>query len=395
MLINKYRTKEIMRKHGLDALVATTPENVAYLTGFWILTFLRHRPRQTYAVISMGESKPDMIVSKGLVDHPLLSNTWIREFHLYGNFYFTFENVDGLDHESKKVIETISGLPAHNSALDALVRCLGTRGLSSATIGVDQGSDVFFLPEALKCRLPGLEIKPAYDIFREIRIIKTPAEIERIRRAVEVNESALTEAIATIDPGVKEKEVAQAFIETVVRNEGLPTLVCIGSGPRSAFPNVEPGERRIEPGDVIRFDVGCLVEAYHADLARTAVLGKPNKTIKQYHDALAAGQGKIMDCMKPGVTTGRLFEIGVEAVRKTGIPHYQRQHCGHGNGIEGYDLPLISPNNRTRLEPGMVLCVETPYYELGVAGLQIEDIVLITDHGHERISKMERKLFSV
>ena len=72
-----------------------------------------------------------------------------------------------------------------------------------------------------------------------------------------------------------------------------------------------------------------------------------------------------------------------------------RHHCGHGNCIEGYDLPTISPNDHTILEPGIVLCVETPYYEIGMGGLQIEDVVVITDHGFEFITNMERKLFVI
>ena len=395
MLINRDRAKDIMEKHGLDALVATTPENVTYLTGLWVLSYLRHRPRQVYAVISKDEMEPDMIVPKGLIDHPLQGGTWVRQYHFFGQFYYSSEGSGKLDDESKRLLDTVTSLPCHDSAVSALVHCLKVRGLSSANIGVDQGSDVIFLADLLKSYLPDLETKPAYEIFREIRLIKTVEEIARIRRAVGVNETALGEAIQSIGRGVSEKQVSQTFMEAIVRQGGLPTLGFIGSGPRSAFSNVEPSDRRIEPGDVIRFDVGCMVNAYHSDLARTAVLGKPNKKVKKYHDALMAGQGKILETLKPGVTLGRLFDIGMEEVRKKGIPHYQRHHCGHGNGIEGYDPPLISANNPIQMEPGMVLCVETPYYEIGFAGLQIEDVVVITDYGYEQISQIERKLFVI
>ena len=75
MLLNRIRADQVMEKNGLDLLVATTPENVAYLTGFWILTSIRHRARQVYAVLKKGEPKADLIVGRGLIDHPLQGGT--------------------------------------------------------------------------------------------------------------------------------------------------------------------------------------------------------------------------------------------------------------------------------------------------------------------------------
>lgn len=384
-----------MAKHGIDALVATTPENVAYLTGFWTLTSIRHRARQNYAVIPTIEMTPDMIISKGLVDHPLQGHCWVRQFYLYGDFYFAPANRDGLDEESRNLFQTLESLPNHKNALEALIHCLKDHGLSKGWIGVDQGSDTLFLGNALERHLPGLKTKPAYDLFREIRIIKTPEEVQRIQGATEVAEKALSEAIKAIKEGFSEKELALVFKEAVVREGGFPTIECIGGGPRGAFPSVEPSDKKIRKGDSVRFDVGCVWQAYHADIARTAVLGPPNAKQQKYHDALVAGQEKILDALKPGLVIADLFEMGMKEAREKGIPHYQRHHLGHGNGIEGYDLPLISLDNKSELESGMVICVETPYYEPGFGGLQIEDIVEITPNGYQRLTTLERKLFIV
>lgn len=385
--------EQVMEKYGIDALVATTPENVAYLTGFWTLTSLRHRARQNYAVFCKKEMTADMIISKGLVDHPLQENSWVGQFYLYGEFYFAPVSRNGLDDESRNLFQTMDRLPQHKSALEALIHCLKDHGLSKGWIGVDQGSDTLFLGDALERHLPGLKTKPAYDLFREIRILKTPEEVQRIQGATEVAEKALSEAIKEIKEGVSEKELALVFKEVVVRQGGIPTIECIGGGPRGAFPSVEPSDRGIRKGDLVRFDVGCLWHAYHADIARTAVLGLPNPKQAKCHDALVAGQGRILAALKPGVVIADLFKMGMKETRGKGIPDYQRHHLGHGNGIEGYDLPLISPDNERELEPGMVFCVETPYYEPGFGGLQIEDIVEITSSGYQRLTKLERKLF--
>jgi len=395
MMLNKSRAIQIMKKEGVDALVATTPENVAYLTGFWVLTTLRHRVRQVYAVISADETQADMIISVGLIDHPLQEKARVRQYFPYGEFYFAKERENMLDEESRRIIDVLSESSVCKTALDALTECLEGRNLAKGSIGVDQGADAVFLPEVIKDRFPGSRIKPAYQIFRDIRMVKTDAEISRIRAAVKITEKALTRAIHAIGDGVSERELAMVFKETIVRQEGIPSLVFIGAGPRGAFPNAEPSHFKIRKGDAVRFDVGCILDAYHSDIARTAVLGHPDPKLQTYHDALMAGQGSILEALKPGVKIADLFELGMSETKKNGLPHYQRHHCGHGSGIEGYDLPLITPNNETLLEPGMVLCVETPYYEPGFAGLQIEDVAVITPDGYERVTEMDRKLFVV
>lgn len=395
MLINKERAGRIMAENGLDALVATTPENVAYLTGFWILTHLRHRVRQVFAVVTADDLQADLVISRGLADAAIAADTWVKTYRLYGNFYFSTASLDNGDAEAKRLMALLDSSPSYPAAVDALAGCLAERGVARGRIGVDQGSDTIGLGRVLEGRLPGLSTAPAYDLFRQIRIVKTAGEIDRIRNAVSVNESALTEAIAAIGEGVGENAVAATFFNGVARRGGLPTLVCVGSGPRGALPNVTAGDRIIHRGDAVRFDVGCIASAYHADMARTAVLGKPSSKIQIYHDALVAGEQGILSTIRPGAVAGDLFHLGVDIVRANGIPHYERNHCGHGNGIEGYDLPHIAPADRTVLEPGMVLCIETPYYEPGFAGLQIEDVVAVTETGCERISSIEQKLFIV
>ncbi|MDR2056414.1 MAG: Xaa-Pro peptidase family protein [Desulfovibrio sp.] len=395
MLINDERAIAVMENSGLDALVATTPENVAYLTGFWVLTSLRHRVRQVFAVITRDDLKADLIIPRGLADAAVLGQTWVSRFHVYGNFFYCMDSIGKADKETRSLIDVLDASPSYSDAVEALAGCLAERGLSSAKIGIDQGNDVVGLCEPLKKKLPRLSHMPAYDLFRQIRIVKTEAEIVRIRRAVSVTEEALMDAIGVITDGVKESEVALAYNTGVARRGGLQSLDCIGSGPRGAYPGVRAKDRVIRTGDVVRFDVGCIVDCYHADLARTAVLGQPDAKTRLYHNAIATGERAIIEAMRPGVAVSNLFRLGVTTIRASGIPHYERNHCGHGNGIEGYDLPQITPNDATILSPGMVLCIETPYYEPGFAGLQIEDIVVVREDGAEYLTKLEQKLFVV
>ena len=111
------------------------------------------------------------------------------------------------------------------------------------------------------------------------------------------------------------------------------------------------------------------------------MLGKPNSKLAQYHRAICVGLDRAIEMIKPGVRAADVFEACVETVRREGIPHYQRSHVGHGIGLDGYDAPNIAPSNFEVFEEGMVICVETPYYEMGFAGLQVEDTLVITKDG--------------
>jgi Xaa-Pro aminopeptidase len=111
------------------------------------------------------------------------------------------------------------------------------------------------------------------------------------------------------------------------------------------------------------------------------VLGEPGSKLKQYHRAICVGLDVAIAMIKPGVAVADVFNASVEAVRREGIPHYARSHVGHGIGLDGYDAPNIAPSSKDVFEEGMVICVETPYYELGFAGLQVEDTLVVTRDG--------------
>ena len=136
-----------------------------------------------------------------------------------------------------------------------------------------------------------------------------------------------------------------------------------------------------ENGELVRFDLGCVYQGYRSDISRTAVLGKPTDKQARYYAAILAGERAAIAAMKPGVPVSQLFDVAVRVTRESGLPHYQRHHVGHGIGLEPYDPPTINAATATALEPGMVFCVETPYYEHGWGGVQVEDAVEITASG--------------
>jgi Xaa-Pro dipeptidase len=143
---------------------------------------------------------------------------------------------------------------------------------------------------------------------------------------------------------------------------------------------------------MVRFDLGCVYEGYRSDIARTAVLGTASDKLARYYGAALAGERAAIAAMKPGVPVSEIFELATKVTREQGIPHYQRNHVGHGIGLEPYDPPTISGATATPLEPGMVFCVETPYHEHPWGGIQVEDAVEIIPGGARMLTRSSREL---
>src|SRR5438046_6774676 len=131
-------------------------------------------------------------------------------------------------------------------------------------------------------------------------------------------------------------------------------------------------------------------------IARTSraprVLGTPSDKQARYYAAILAGERAAIAAMKPGVPVNRLFAVAVRVTRENGLPHYQRHHIGHGIGLEPYDPPTINATTTTALEAGMVFCVETPYYEHGWGGVQVEDAVEVTPTGARALTRSSQEL---
>ncbi|MGC2778727.1 MAG: M24 family metallopeptidase [Bradyrhizobium sp.] len=192
--------------------------------------------------------------------------------------------------------------------------------------------------------------------------------------------------------GVTEQEMLRAFNGCTVQHDATPVVGCIGFGNRSAMINVQPSRRALNRGDVIRFDVGGRYRHYRSDMARIACFGEPSAKIAKYHRAVEKGVLRAYEVIKPGLKVADLFNEVVTAVRQEGIPHFKRSHVGHGIGVDGYDPPNISDSSTDVLEENMVICVETPYYELGFAGLQVEDMIRVTGDGAESLMTMGTSL---
>src|SRR5207237_1000199 len=149
-----------------------------------------------------------------------------------------------------------------------------------------------------------------------------------------VAEDGIAAVLTMLKPGVTEREAARAYEQEVLRRGAQPFFTVVTIGERAALADVYPSDRALRPGDLVRFDLGCLWGAYRSDISRTAVLGAPSDKQARYYAAILAGERAAIAAMKPGVPGSRLFDLAVRGTRETGLPHYQRHHVGHGIGLE-------------------------------------------------------------
>lgn len=381
MLMNTPRLFAAMKKERLAAIVATMPENVTYASGFWAMSqWIRRGPQAYVLTPAEGGGGSVVIASSGLIDLAADPDVWVEDISRFGRFVIDRTPDAILDsHDSR--IEQLMAQEDDGDAVGALVRAIKARGLEKSRIGVEE---IGILPQywdRLVEALPDATIVRAAELFRYARAIKTPEEISRLRKSAQIADMSIQAALAVARVGATELDLARAFHAKTIMEGGMPVLGCFGVGTRSAMTNVQPSECAIKQGDVIRFDVGGRYRHYRADIARNAVLGEPGRKLKQYHRAICVGLDRAIGMIKPGVKVSDVFDACVETVRREGIPHYQRSHVGHGIGLDGYDAPNIAPSNAECFEEGMVICVETPYYEMGFAGLQVEDTMAVTKDG--------------
>lgn len=394
MLLNKKRASALMSEAGLDALLATSLENLFYLSGLWSVNFVvTPRLAQGYALVTRDNlSAPVVITGIGDAAAFLQSCPDGASVVLYGEF-FRYEKPDvvlgKLEQGVKELV--IQGKPQAN-ALQGIATAIRREGLARATIGIDErGVTSQFITE-LEQALPGATFKPADALLRRIRAVKTEEEVIRLRRAVALTEEAIGAAMAIAHEGVSEEEMIRRFESTISAGGGRPLFTFIYFAGRGALGQLPYGDGVLRRGDVIRFDVGCRLGGYNSDIARNFALGDPGKRALRLHNATLAGQDAAFEQMRPGVSAAEVFHAAVEGVRQAGIPDYQRHHVGHGVGLEVYDLPLLAPGDMTPLETGMTFEVETPYYEVGLAGLQPEDTVVLTDSGPQLLTTLSRDL---
>jgi Xaa-Pro aminopeptidase len=391
MLANIPRLQDLMKSEGLDAVIATCPENVTYVSGFWAMSQWVRRGPQAYVLFPKEGQQACVVANSSILDLVADQDIWVEEIRRYGYFQMDVDPTVKLDATDQLQQRLFNG-EAYKGSVEALIAAIKDKGLTKAKFGLDEMGITPQCMDQLKSLLPDATFVRSFSLFERVRSIKTPGEIDILRKAARITEGAIDAALAIAKEGVTEREMLRAFNAHLAQNDASPVVGCIGFGTRSAMINVQPSDRALERGNLIRFDVGGRYRHYRSDMSRGAALGEPAPKIAKYYSAVEKGVLSAYDVIKPGLKVSDLFTHVVKTVQREGIPHFKRSHVGHGIGVDGYDPPNISESSNEVLEENMVVCIETPYYELGFAGLQVEDMVRVTKDGAESLMSLNTAL---
>jgi Xaa-Pro aminopeptidase len=248
----------------------------------------------------------------------------------------------------------------------------------------------------LRAALDPMELVEAGPALASLRRIKSPEEIFRLRRAAEVADTVMLAATGKPLPGVTEEELSAKIRELLVLyGHESPDFAIVGSGPNSASPHHVPTDRAIRDGDAIVIDLGGTRLDYCSDTTRTAFCGDPPREFERLHETLRLAQMAACDAVRPGVSAAEIDRVARDAITDAGFGEYFIHRTGHGIGMETHEEPYIIAGNDEPLEPGMAFSVEPGIYIPGVWGARIEDIVIVTDDGGERLNTSDTALYLV
>ncbi|MEO4040769.1 Xaa-Pro peptidase family protein [Hoeflea sp. CAU 1731] len=363
-----------------DAIVTDNPDHIGYLCGYRSILHDMAPYRQLLVA-----TRSRCVLVTGASDAGAAREVVGASCRIwrYGTFF-----VYGVEEEN-----SIATHPANADYEDAVLAALESElpGKGAMLLDLDRADTTAIVTRALS----NWRCLPAASVLARSRAVKLSGELDRLRHASRATDAAIASASKMICPGATELELAAEISRVIVAEGGVPRFVVVTSGERSSLVDAFATERRIEQGDIVRIDVGGRFSGYHSDMARSFCCGEPEPLTEQRYDALLDGELTELNMIRPGASAHDIFEAAVAAVQKGGIPDYRRNHCGHGIGIASHEFPYIAYGNETELEAGMVLCLETPYYERGWGGIMVEDTVIVTNEGYERITPSLRALRQV
>ena len=337
-----------------DALLVTDEINVTYLTGF------------------TGDSSALLVRGDGAV--MLTDGRYEEQLQ---------QECPGLE----LVVKT----PAQG-ALDTYQQTIGAAGEKRVAIEALAMSVAKFT--ALKLALPAIEWVQTEDAVEELRVIKDADEIELLRKAVGINQRALSAVLPQLNGEWTEHEIKLELERTIRRlgASGFSFEPIIGAGPGGAKPHYQSSDVVIGEHSTLLVDWGTKLGGYASDLTRTFHFGSPPSRFESAYQAVLDAQLAGIEAIRPGATGKEVDDASRSALKQSGLEEYFIHGLGHGVGLRIHESPRLSSVSTDVLRPGMVITVEPGVYFAGEFGIRLEDDVLVTETGYEVLSDFPKGL---
>jgi len=337
-----------LEQEHLDGLIVSLASNISYLSRF--------HSRDSYLLVSRKE-----------------------------NVYFTDSRYT---EEAKQMLKNTAVLKKTNGSVFKIIAdaCLNLR---LRRVGFEERHLPFAEYKKIKEGLPKTtHLVPTHGLIEESRQVKDDKEIEKIRKALGITESALKFIKGYLSPGKKEIEVA-AELERYIRYKGASRAafdIIVAAGPNSSFPHHIPSQRRLKNNEPVLIDLGVDYQGYKCDLTRVFFLGKINGLVAKVYNIVLEAQRLAIEAVKPAQRIAEIDAAARQYITHKGYGGFFGHNLGHGVGLDIHEEPHISASEYSATRPGMVFTVEPAVYLPNKFGVRIEDMVLVTKKGCEVLS---------
>ncbi|RYG73755.1 M24 family metallopeptidase [Lentibacillus lipolyticus] len=372
------RTKQRMINEGVDLLLVTDPANMNYLTGYDAWSFYVHQ-----MLIVMLEDEQPIWVGRAQDASAALHTTWLDNDHIvaYGDHYVQSDV---------------------RHPMDFVCDLLREKKCDNKTIAVELDAYYFTARSYMQLTqgLPNATFKDGTNMVNWVRIIKSDREISYIKHAAKISENAMQVAFDTINEGVREcdvvAEISHAQISGTEDFGGdYPSIVpLLPTGDKTSASHLTWTDDRFQHGDPVIIELAGCYKRYHAPLARTAVIGRPDETMQYVSDVVLEGINAALDAVKPGITCEELEGVWRSVIEKSGIKKESRM--GYSMGLNyppdwGEHTASLRPGDRTVLEPNMTFHL-IPGIWMDHMGVEISESFRVTETGCEVLADFPRDL---
>lgn len=236
--------------------------------------------------------------------------------------------------------------------------------------------------------------EPASDSINTCRMVKDDAELARLAKAEAIGDAAFSYILDRIKPGITEAEIALE-LEFYMKRQGASRLsfdTIAASGSNSSMPHAQVTNRRVEKGDFVTMDFGCVYQGYCSDMTRTVAVGTPTEEMKKVYQIVLDANLRAMDSIREGVRCSEIDAVARDYIRDCGYGAYFGHGLGHGVGLDIHEEPRFSPKCDVITRENMVITDEPGIYLPGRFGVRIEDLVVVKKDGFETLSRSDKKL---
>lgn len=261
-----------------------------------------------------------------------------------------------------------------------------------------EGKDLLYYDFAKwKEAMQNVEWFPLEDELSNLRIIKTSEEIAAIEKAEAIGDRAFSDILNVIKPGMTELEIA-AHLEFAMKKYGAENLsfdTIVASGIHSSMPHAVPTNKKVETGDFITMDFGCVYEGYCSDMTRTIVLGKASLEQKKVYQTVLDAQLAALNFIKAGHKGKEIDAVARKIIDDAGYKGCFGHGLGHSVGLFIHENPRLSSGEESVIQANVTETVEPGIYIKGFGGVRIEDLVVVTEDGCRNLTHSEKNLIEL